>query len=216
MVQNDLQAFAYGRERTYSSPDRDLYLDIGFFISVFSTAELAITCLLATLTQSKDLEAFDLLCSGMDVRTKIKRIRDAAKKKRGIGKNLHKRFLFFEKNAISLRNTISHNSFAICEDEGERRYFMFSISNMPWRELNMGIPSTSKEPQSITALEIYACAIWVNTFRKDLLSVMDDATLDVALEVRNPVSRLPQEDQDRSLRTSARTKHHKPVKKPQP
>jgi hypothetical protein len=194
MVQNDLQAFDNGRERTYSSSDRDLYLDVGFFISVFSSAELAITSLLAILTQSKDLAAFDLLCKGMDIRVKIQRIRQAANKHGGIGSNLQKRLDFFEKNAISLRNKISHRSFAICEDDGPRRYFLFTLSNMPWGELKFGTPLTPDKPETIPSLEIYACAMWVNTFRKDLLSVMNAAIDGASLEVSNPVSRLPQKD----------------------
>ena len=181
---------AQGRLKAYQREDRDLFLDVGFFISWYAHIELVITKLLAFSTQSHDLEAFDILCRGMDARTKIERLRRSAKRHGGIGPNMNKRLTALEKNALSLRNKLVHSALTFSEDDGPRRYFMSSLSNMPWAELGMGPPKTTRKPEVVTSLELYRFGVWMSFLSQDLITVLPLALARKELEIANPKARL--------------------------
>src|SRR5690242_324076 len=105
------EELAKGREQTYAGVDRDLYTDIGFFTTWFGGAELRVTMLLAMFTNSRDLEAFDILCRGMDARVKTERLQQAIKRHGKLGPELNLRLAAFHDEIIPLRNQIAHSSF---------------------------------------------------------------------------------------------------------
>lgn len=183
-----------GRLKAYQREDRDMFLDVGFFIAWYAHIELVISKLLAFSTASHDLEAFDILCRGMDARTKIERLRRSAKRHGGIGPNMNLRLTALEKSAVALRNKVVHSALTFSEDDGPRRYFMSSLSNMPWAELNMGPPRTNRKPEVVTSLDMYRLGVWLSYLSQDLITVLPLALARKELEIAHPKSHL---DEDR-------------------
>jgi hypothetical protein len=62
------------RELVFRGTDRDLFLHIGHFYAWYAQAELNITQLLAIALDQRNMDAFDLLISGMDGRVKVERL----------------------------------------------------------------------------------------------------------------------------------------------
>jgi hypothetical protein len=186
-----------------------MYLDIGFFVSWYATAELALTATLAASTGTVDLEAFDILCRGMDARKKLERLRLSAKRHGGIGPNIRARFDFFEKKIIPLRNKIVHSSIAISEDDGPTRYWLSGIANLPWAQLGMGQSKTGLEPYEISSRDLYSTGVWLSFFRQDLSTLPMLARARVQLEIDNPRSRLPEEVRPQNQRKAGSAKTDK-------
>ena len=57
--------------KIFSGEDRDLYLHLGYFLSWFSGVEGKLTFLIAFLTESRNLDNFDILASGLQPRQKV-------------------------------------------------------------------------------------------------------------------------------------------------
>jgi hypothetical protein len=202
-----------GRLRAYQRPEGDMFADVGFFMCWFATAEYVLTSLLAFSTASRDFEAFDILCRGMDARVKIERLRKSAARHGGIGPNLTKRLDVFEKGAIHLRNKIVHNAITHNEDDGDRRYFLSGPANAPWAELGMVAPKTSQRPIVVRSVDLYAWGTWLSFFTEDLNTVSRKAMKRLALEIDEPKSRLPPEDQPASRRKADRAMPDRPAEK---
>jgi len=183
-----------GRNVAYNREDRDLYLDVGMFVTRFSHVELALTHLLAFLTGSHDLEAFDILCRGMDARVKAERLRKAAKRGKGLGPNFSARLKRFEEHAIQVRNLIVHSAITHSEGDGPITYYLSGIASLPWKELDMGKPLTTRSPEHLRSLDLYAWSVWLSFFAEDLSQVRRCALAQETLEIAIPKSRLSQED----------------------
>ncbi len=178
------------RKVSQNHDERDLFFDIGMFVSWYAAVELAITKTLAVITNSHDLEAFDILCRGMDARVKVERLRKFAKRTGGFGSNLSARMAVFERDAIPLRNKLVHSVLTYSEDAGPRKYFISGLSNMPWVELGMGEPTTSSKPDIISSIDLYAWATWLSFFGQDLNAMQPLAIAQKQLEIESPRSRL--------------------------
>jgi hypothetical protein len=97
------------RAKIFNDEDRELYLYLGYFLSWFSAVEAQLTMLIAFLTDSKNLENFDLLARGLQPRQKVERLRILASKYRPLGPNLTALLDLFEEVSIPLRNDLSHS-----------------------------------------------------------------------------------------------------------
>jgi hypothetical protein len=97
------------RRKVFNAEDQELYLHLGYFLSWFSAVEAYLTLLIAMLTDSKNLENFDLLARGLQPRQKVERLRILAKKYRPFGPNLTALLELFEWESIPLRNDLSHS-----------------------------------------------------------------------------------------------------------
>jgi hypothetical protein len=182
-----------GREKTYSGLDRDLYCDIGFFATWFGMAELRVTLLLAQFTGVRDIEAFDILCRGMDARVKTERLRLAIKRHALIGPELNLRLAYFNDEVIPLRNKLMHSSFSNAEGEGPRHYYLSGLANMPWNELNMGKPQTKLKPTVVHSLDLYGKGVWLSYFAHDLNPVTaNDPRGKSIVEIASPKSKVPE------------------------
>jgi hypothetical protein len=62
------------RRKVFNAEDQELYLHLGYFLSWFSAVEAYLTLLIAMLTDSKNLENFDLLARGLQPRQKVERL----------------------------------------------------------------------------------------------------------------------------------------------
>lgn len=197
------------RDTIYPGADRDLYLDVGFFITWFALVEISLTGLLFGVTRSSDLVTFDILCRGMDARVKIERLRKAAKRHEGIGPNLSARLTYFHDRAIPIRNSLAHGAFSSNEDDGPRRYFVSSLSSLPWKELGQEPPAQKSEPPKvITSHELHAWGLWFSLFKEDLRRVYA-AGPNGMLEIDQPRSKVPPADRQPTGPQEPRAKKNK-------
>lgn len=206
------EALKLGRANTYAGVDGDLYSDIGFFATWYGLAELQITRLLAQYTGSHDLEAFDILCRGMDARVKIERLRLAIKRRAKIGTELHLRLAFFSDNIIGLRNSLMHSAFSTSEDDGPKRYFLSGLAAMPWEELGMGKPMTKLKPKVVGSLDLYEYGLWMSYLAKDLSHVVsaEDQQGKPIIEIVGPKSMVPEAFRQKHARKADRAKVDRP------
>lgn len=184
-----------GRQKAYERIDRDLYIDTGFFVARFSTVELCLTALLAGLSGATDIEAFDILCRGMDARVKTQRLRQAAQRCNGLGPNFSVRLEKFEKGAIPLRNKLVHSALTHSEGEMIPSYYLSGIGNLPWSlspELKQ--PTKPQKPDEIRSIDLYAWGLWLSFFADDLTPLINLAQQRGRLEIAQPKSRLQSED----------------------
>jgi hypothetical protein len=92
---------------------QDMYFRVGHFIGEYSTVELAITALLAIISNFKDLEAFHTLTKGMDAKVKVERLRELAKTKKLLVEKgpFDARLMHFADKTANLRNKVAHAGF---------------------------------------------------------------------------------------------------------
>ena len=114
------------RQRIAANGDQNLHVDIGYFLAWYSASEMGITSLLALASDVKNFEVFDALTSGMDVRTKIERLRKICKNNIVIGTNLSERLTYHDEKARPLRNKLSHSFIGINENK-DNTYFASSL-----------------------------------------------------------------------------------------
>jgi hypothetical protein len=62
------------RAKIFANEDRELYLHVGYFFTWYNSAEWKITNLMAIIMGEKDFSSFDLFVSGMDGKTKVRRL----------------------------------------------------------------------------------------------------------------------------------------------
>lgn len=86
-----------------------LYLQLGFYLQIFATAEVYLTSILVTILGFRDFEKLEFITRGMDARIKCERFRQAAKKYNPLGDNLKISLGIFEQECIPLRNSIAHS-----------------------------------------------------------------------------------------------------------
>jgi hypothetical protein len=146
------------------SPDNEMFLHIGFFISCYAVTELRLSTLLAKATQITNLRSFDLLTRGMDVRVKIERLRRACEKRPPIGPNLSARLAILDGTMRTFRNHIAHSATVPSSDKLSISFA--SLSAMP-------VSVTNRHPDQeisaeITTLELFEYCAWLRFFQIDL------------------------------------------------
>jgi hypothetical protein len=160
------------REHIGISGDRNLNIDIGYFLTWYAASEMGITNLLAIASEVKDFDVFDALTSGMDVRTKIERFRKICKHKAVIGPNLNERLSYVDSKARPLRNRLSH-SFIGVNQKRPNTYFASTLATLPWNELGEKRPdwaSKKTQPHAIPAEVLLGWGGWLAQFTTDLSS----------------------------------------------
>lgn len=202
------QTAAY-RKALRESSDANMHTDVGYFIVWYSAAELALTALLAVASGCKEIGTFDTLCSGMDSRVKIERLRKILKAGNGIGPNLDARLRHLDDKARPIRNRIAHSMLGRSEN-GPDRYFASSLGSMPWRELNDEPPSfATRPPIVITPEELLGWGAWFAQFAQDLSAAFNLATQTGEFEIKNPLTSVPQANQGTPYPAKRPTKSHK-------
>ena len=187
MINLNPEQSSQSREKQYEGADRDLYLDLGFFHAWFSLAELAITTMLAIASKATDLKTFDILCKGMDARVKVERLR----KLTPVGPNLQARLSRFEKGAIGLRNKLAHRSFGINEDDGPRRYYLSSLSCLPWELTGSEKPTEADDPEVITSSDLHGWGLWLEALTRDFSAASRHAMRTGVFEIVTPKTKVP-------------------------
>jgi hypothetical protein len=179
------------RSAILQGPDSKLITDVGYFIIWFSAAELGITTLLAVASNSGELGVFDTLCSGMDARVKVERLRRIRKSRGGIGPNLDARLRYFDEKARKIRNLVAHSYMGVTENM-PGRYFAASLGSLPWKELNTPAPmGIQAPPRILTPAELLGWGGWLARFCEDLSACFNQAATGGAFEIENAKSQVP-------------------------
>ncbi len=167
------------RASRLSTDDNNIYLLIGYFYSWFSAVEMVLTMMLAQVggfTRSgRDLEAFELISSGLQPRQKIDRLRQLAKKSGcKIGPNLD-HFLKELLGVIDLRNQLSHAKLTAARKPGH-----FQIRTLSKQE--------GKGARVIRELDLFAQGLWLHELASDLLTALpaDIRSQPKTLEIAHP------------------------------
>lgn len=189
------QVNAY-REQVLSNGDKNLHVDVGYFLAWYSASEIGVTSLLALASKSSDLEVFDSLTSGMDLRTKVQRFRKICKNKWVIGPNLDARLTHMDDKARPIRNKLSH-SFIGINDKKDNCYFAATLGKLPWNELNEKRPSgVSKiaQPDAIEAATLLGWGGWLAVFSQDLSATFRYFLQQQEFEIMHPKTKLLKEE----------------------
>ena len=118
------------RARVFAGEDRDLYLHVGYFFTWYNNVEWKITHIMAIVMGDKDFSAFNLLVSGMDAKTKVRRLKRLCKiKNLPIEQPLADRLKHFEDKICPLRNKLAHN--ALVRDEQNPRFYFMQLDRLP-------------------------------------------------------------------------------------
>jgi hypothetical protein len=197
---------------TADGAERDMYLDIGHFVTAFGFVDLCLSSILAVATRSLNLDMFDILARGMDARVKLERIRKVAKKQKGIGPDLEARLRIFETTMIGTRNDIAHSAFYSSNDADELRYFRVRLADMPLHKFEAD-SKPSKLVPTIKSLELFQYGEWLWQFGTDLRSVLHAAKRGDILELDQPKSPLRGAFPEHPSRTGKRAKSGKPARK---
>jgi hypothetical protein len=164
------------RDRIFNGEDRELYLHLGYFLSWFSAVEARITLLIAMLTESYNLDNFDLLARGLQPRQKVERLRIlAARYPRPIGPNFADVLGQFEETYIPLRNSLSHNRL-IHAGMTPKAFTITTISRISEKDGGHVIPD----------LELFERGYWLHMFQDDLGVMLADGLPKERLEIDDP------------------------------
>lgn len=170
---------------------QDMYFRVGHFIAEYSTVELAITALLAIISDFKDLEAFHTLTKGMDAKTKVERLRELAKtKKLLVEKGLFdSRLMHFADKTATLRNKVAHAW--LLKSKGDPQKILFSnIAKLPFDLFKMKKRAAHKPDEIIIDL-LWEHTNWLSLFQTDIISLIPRALNGEKLELKNPGSMEP-------------------------
>jgi hypothetical protein len=172
------------RDKILQGADSNIYLHLGYFLSSFSRAELALTAVLAIVAKAGSLETFEILCSGLMPKQKVERLQRLVKNThRKIGPNL----LYFldcefKGKIIPLRKDLSH-----CHLTKSKTPGMYVIRTLSKRD--------GKGARTIKALELFRLGLWLEDFSTDLLDVLGSLqSHPKILEIgspRNPIGPVP-------------------------
>jgi hypothetical protein len=211
----ELARLAKRRKQTYDGNprQRDMFLDIGYFVSAFGIVDFSFACTLAVLTRSHDHDMFELLARGMDARVKLERIRAAAKTMKGIGANLNARLKIFETTILRIRNEISHGGVMYSEDAKPLRYFHVSVAKSKLHPEDKPIGDGPAMPFA-TSLELFGWAEWLWLFAGDIRSLEPALKRGDILEVAHPKSPLRKGDQENRRPPGMSSTPGKPAQKP--
>jgi hypothetical protein len=191
MTDNFLEA---ERARVFAGEDRDLYLHVGYFFTWYNNVEWKITNIMAVVIGDEDFSAFNLLVSGMDAKTKVRRLKRLCKiKNLRIEQPLADRLKQFEDKICPLRNKLAHN--ALARNEQTPRFYFMQLDRLPWKALGFDIPAglNKQPPDHIDATTIFEHGCWLNDFSEDLTEVIYCAFRREPLGIKSPRSPLPRQ-----------------------
>jgi hypothetical protein len=185
------------RRKVFNAEDQELYLHLGYFLSWFSAVEAYLTLLIAMLTDSKNLENFDLLARGLQARQKVERLRILAKKYRPFGPNLTALLELFEWESIPLRNDLSHSRLLHAHRPGT-----FLITTIAQKTEQEGA-------RTISAIELFERGHWLHCLQYDLGIMLANGLPPQTLEIDAPKTPLhravnPSQQQPKTRATPGR------------
>jgi hypothetical protein len=189
--EDDVRRFSEARKSKFATgPDHELYLHLGFFINAYAFVELRTTLLLAKVTGfTDDLQSFDLLTRGMDLRTKIIRLRKACERKSPLGPNLDARLTIVDELMRPIRNKIAHN-YAV-PDPSETTIHFVTLAAIP--EFTEHRHPDASVPEKIETLELFEYTAWLRLFSRDLQDAFRLLSQTGTLEIVTPRTPLRQE-----------------------
>ena len=169
----------------------EMYSEIGYFISQYSTVELAITALLAALANFEDLEAFHTVTKGMDAKTKVERFKELAKSRNLLAKKgkFDERLIHFAEKVAGLRNKVAHTW--ILKSKTDPVKILFSnIAQIPFEQFKMK-KRVRRQPDEILLDSLREYSSWLSDFQLDLLNLYGAAKKGAKLEIEKPNSLSP-------------------------
>lgn len=157
---------------------------LGFFLVSFGRLEMVITALLAdVLGYENDYERFGILSQGLDAKTKVLRLKLAARRyRKPVGGMLRKSLADFVKTDCAIRNSICH-SWPTLDRQGIVHFGSLHeipdyLGRGPRRPLGINPPAHAIG-------HIYFRAIWMHNLERSLLQLGRVRPLP-ALEVADP------------------------------
>jgi hypothetical protein len=151
-------------KRLKEGPDQKLHFLIGFFTAAYAIVELRITLMLAKATKITQLQSFDLLTRGMDIKTKIERLRRASEKESLLGPNLIARLNIVDDYIRPLRNKVAH-TYAVL-DATETKLHFATLVALPKTSATRHPEAT--DPETIEAFELFEAAAWLRLLNAEL------------------------------------------------
>lgn len=199
---------------TLIDSEPELYKVVGLFLQCFGAVEHELDRFLIHILQIQNFERYDILAKGLDPRTKMRRIKEAAELRDGkkLGEILRKCLNHFDK-CIDKRNALSHGRLSL--EKGK------IVSVSPGR---MDDPSRIPErpnrlqPVRYLVTELYREAIWMNDFCADLRKLAPKTwrkRLPKVIDIARPHCHLPPADpSDQKGGPNSQSKDRKPQKSP--
>lgn len=168
--------------------DHRMAMIMGYFVGWYSVGELAITGLLAAMSETDDLVRFEILTKGMDARVKIDRIKQLGKVGGGLGPNLTKRLDYFYRRIAKIRNRMLHS----CTRQKTNKVGQYQfISVAAWAEGHMSDDQLNTLPTDVTAKELLELGNWLCRFNADVSLILPSVTPGSIVEIDDPQSNLP-------------------------
>jgi hypothetical protein len=187
----------------------DLYARIGFFMTAFGMVEYNLSRIMCLAFAAGDIEKFDFILRGMDVRAKIERLQSGNDIHYKLGPNFIARLENMQKRSLPIRNSLAH-SFLSHDNE---RMYMSSLGAAPHvGELKL----TKASAPYITKQDLFIEALWLRMFFEDLSSVVSswDKSHPEKFEIASPKTGLPKPNHPPSLQRSPYATHRKRAKTP--
>jgi len=173
-------------KRLKEGPDQKLYFLVGFFITAYAIVELRITLMLAKATKITQLQSFDLLTRGMDVKTKIERLRRACETGPALGPNLSSRLTIVDEVMRPLRNKIAHSYATL--DRAERTMRFVTLAAFP-KDLPNRHPD-ARDSETIDVAELFEAIAWLRMLSTELSEAYRWQSQLGIFEIANPRSPL--------------------------
>jgi hypothetical protein len=201
------------RDNLLAGEDRNLIPDVGYFLIWYSGVELGLTNLLAYACNFTDLDAFDSLVAGMDLKVKIERLRRVRKRRGGIGPMLDARLRYLDAKCRPIRNRLVHSAMSRSLKQKDA-YLSSTLGTMPWDDYGEKQSSGLKHnpPVIYSPAQLLGWGAWLAAFAQDLSEALN-AHLKTAgeFELVNPRTPEPPVDQGTPPPPNPRAKGDKPA-----
>jgi hypothetical protein len=177
------------RARIFNSPDNNLYIHVGYFITWFNSVDWRLSILTAVVLGYKDFAALDQVMRGLDAETKARRLVGICKVKNlQIDKSFEDQLDYFSRKICGLRNKLAHRALVI--DESKDRFHYTTLDKMPWMLLGES-GYKGPPPDYIDAIQLFERGYWLNAWADDLTDVTDRARDGRSLGIDHPRARVP-------------------------
>lgn len=184
------------RANLIAGQDRNLAIDVGYFMIWYSSVELSLTNLLAYASGFPDLDVFDSLVAGMDFKVKVERLRRIRRRRGGIGPALSARLKYMDEKCRPIRNRLAHSAMSNSEKQ-KGNYLASTLGTMPWDDFGVkqSVGLKYRPPVIYTPAQLLGWGAWLAAFATDLSATLNHVVKTGEFEIVNPRTPEPPVDQ---------------------